>query len=326
MTTAVSWIGLLAALALTGEVAATCPQPVQQGEPRPRRSLAEGLVRQVIELENLHPPYVASGEEMGAGKGPLALLRRNRNGRLSVIALRRGYGEHGPAAKAPELEVGTEEVEEEIVEDKERKPPKNGERGNPAPARPGRPAQPRKAGMARSRPGAVARLTLGRKEQSLTVTGPEGKLTFAGKQPDAKKLQAMLRQIVGEAAESRPKRSLVLSASGDVRMQELVATWEAARTVGFRTVAFVAVPGARLDPEAAATVGDLPEKLGWRKKGPVRDGELLILLDGEVLWQDVAPLLAACARAGIWQLAFVCQKDKETRFKIPAHLPVDRGD
>ena len=85
------------------------------------------------------------------------------------------------------------------------------------------------------------------------------------------------------------------------------------------------VNGKHLDEDDRETIAGLPEKLGWKRTGMTCDGELLILLDHQARWGDTADLLMRCAYAGIWQLAFVAQKNRKTRFKIPAHLPTDRG-
>ncbi len=52
-------------------------------------------------------------------------------------------------------------------------------------------------------------------------------------------------------------------------------------------------------------------------------GELLILLDRTTRWTDAQQILSCCARDGIWQLAFVVQRDRRVRIKIPERLPAD---
>ena len=278
-----------------------------------RRSLAEGLVRQEIETRGLRPPRAESGVEVGHGQGPIALLIRTKDGALHVRPLERGFGDHGPASRPV---VGGALVEEEIEE------PVPVPKGTPPKAKPPK-AKPAKEDRVRA---PVPHLVFARTAQGLAI-GPKGK-------PPVKVYASIDRADLGNylasLAPKEPGRGdlcpILLSAGGDVAAQTVLTVWELARDHGFRTVAFGNPARVRpLTEEQSATIAGLPKQLGWKKKGLLRQGELLILLDGKPTWAEVAPLLTGCANARIWQLAFVVQKDAKTRFKLPAFLPVDGG-
>lgn len=331
---------LLLSLPLTG-----------QSKPSPRKtthSLADGLVRQVIEREKIHPPRAASGVEMARGQGPIALLLRKRDGSLAVLRLERGFGDHGAKARPPAADIGEEEeILEEVEEEEEkkvnpRKKPKKraeGKRGRPV-------AKPKP--LATTPP----RLTLHRDAEGVRiriapdlpqVKGLEknGELRAALRllekptpQLNRQAVAAVLRRMRDGTVTTLPRNAgktwspreqLILTPSASVLAQDFVTLWEVARATGFKTLML----GTTARPkQLRETDRDLfrsfPKKLQWKKNRLAFDGELLFLLDHELTWRDIEPLIIRAAEVGIWQLGFVVQKDKRTRFKLPLHLPMDR--
>src|SRR5688500_3145259 len=112
--------GVLAGFALAQDSA-----PAQ-----PKRSLAEGLVRQWVDREKLAPPRLESGLEMGAGDGPMVLMIRRADGTVALDVVERGPGDHGPAAE----KRGVGPVAEKEALDKKDAPDKKRAAGSrPAP-------------------------------------------------------------------------------------------------------------------------------------------------------------------------------------------------
>lgn len=57
----------------------------------------------------------------------------------------------------------------------------------------------------------------------------------------------------------------------------------------------------------------------------LREGELLIVIDGPATYGDMVPLMTQLARACIWRFGFVAKQDASTYVKLPTNLPFDRG-
>jgi hypothetical protein len=114
----------------------------------------------------------------------------------------------------------------------------------------------------------------------------------------------------------------------DATMQDFLTCWEVARVAGFSAVMFSPQGKLRASTqEERDLIAGIPTKFGWtvanRRGQRVCNGELLILLDGPTRFGDVAPLIMRCAHEGIWQIAFVGQRNAKLRFKLPTHLPTD---
>jgi hypothetical protein len=274
--------------------------PAQEPTPKatPTRSLAAGLVRQQIEIDKIGVPLARSGDEMGAGKGPMVLMVRRADGSLQLHELQRGDGDHGPAAEptVPPLEQELVEKHEELPEAKD-----------------------------------YTRIVLGRRGNDQTI-GTAAKLeAVVGKQLDHAVVTNLL-QAQRAGKNERMLANLMLEAAPEVTMQEILTVWEVARGLGWKAVMFHIDPG-KSRPLAAAeseVIGGLASKHAWQVERigpnqPVCSGELLVMLAGDTRWGDVRPLLVEFARNGIWELGFVAKKDDKTWVKLPTHLPFDRG-
>lgn len=272
-------------------------------ESRPQRSLADGLVRQVIETRRVQPPYGEAGEEVGTGKGKIALLHRHRDGRLELTPLRRGHGDHGPAAKpSAAREDKMVEQEMEAIFGKPKKKP----------------------GQLEPKPGRPTSLTLRRVEGEILLEA-NGESLFRGVRIDrqalGKRLESCFAKTKGTTGEGR----MSLTPAKDVPFQDMLTAWEVARSVGYRSFA-LGGPVGPMDRQAKELFAGLQKKLGWKRRSKfVMDGELLLLVEKGLRWRDVEPLFIHASLAGVWQLAVVTQKDAKTRFKLPMHLPVARA-
>jgi len=285
---------------------------------KPNTSMADGLVRQLIEREQLQPPRLESGLEMGQGKGPMVLMIWRADGSMSLHELQRGYGDFGPAAEKRIIEEPeVVEEEEEVVEVVEVVEEAEGQK------KAGRDAAGRKVQRG---PPVEAKVRLRRNGDELRVEiGPR---LLRGAEVDRKSLQSALQVFVAD-------RELVIEPESDVLMQDVLTTCEVARGAGLDRFSFGggrAVRDQPLKPEMLEQLVSLPATFDWpveRVAGaaqqPICEGELLVLLDGECRWSRFRSLLQECAKIGIWQIALVGQKDARTRLKLPTHLPFDRG-
>lgn len=284
----------------------TTASAVSQNEaPLVKKSLAAGLVRHCIERDQLTPPRVLSGLEIGAGKGEMVLIIRRPDGSLHAEALPRGLGNHGPAAKVQK--VG--EIIEEVVE-KAAKPQKP----NP------------KAPNLKAVAVAPVKVNLKRSGGSVFVAIGAAKDTMRSDNVDRTALAKRMAACFATTKNTKTEGQLLLEVSADATMQDVLTCWEVARAAGFKSLMFSPQGRMRiLTDKERALITNIPDKFKWqgRKRGPmtVYDGELLVLLDGPTRFYDIAPLIIQCANMGVWQIAFVGQKDKKHRFKLPTHLP-----
>lgn len=274
----------------------------QEAATPPRRSIADGLVRQLVEIGKLKLPTAEHGLEIGHGEGPLVVVVRRADGSLDVQELDRGPGDHGETPAKNQVDQ-PEEVE--VTEQQ---------------------------GPAAAAEVKVASLRITRKGEELAV-GPVGDpRAWSGKAVAREPLLAQLRAEFERTKGSKSAGSLLLEVNGDAFLQELLSCWDLARQVGF--TALMLSPS-DVDPsgskEARAVLRDLPVKYKWKfDRVPgipqkVTDGELLFAVDGPMRVREIAPWFVECARTGIWRLGFVCQKDAKTRVKLATNLPFDRG-
>lgn len=279
--------------------------------PKTKRSLAEGLVRQCIERDRLTPPHMESGLEMGAGKGDMVLMVRRPDGSLRVEALPRGRGDHGPAAEISDAELGLDaEIEEEQVA------------GLPKAVKP-------KAGQLNAvRKATPTKLRIKRFKERVSVTTSAGPNAIEGPKVDRAELEQQLRACFATVKGTTVAAVVIAEVDADASMQDFLTCWEVARSVGFSVVMLTPTGKVRTSTQDERDlIASIPKKFEWTARnhpGPViRDGELLILLDGPTRFGDIAPLMIHCANKGIWQIAFVGQKNAKQRFKLPTHLPTD---
>lgn len=273
-----------------------------QAKPKkPRRSLADGLVRHCIERDALEPPTLSAGLEMGAGKGAMVLLVRRPDGTLRIEELQRGLGDHGPA---PEIK-GVAPAEEIELDNN------------------GKPKKP-KAGAVVEAPPATIRIA--RSADTVTITTSADKVPMVGKSVNRKWLATQLAKCFAKTKKTSTEAQLLIEVSVNATMQETLACWEVARAAGFKTP--MLSPKGRTRPPTAderQLISSIADKYEWPKKvmlgQPLYDGELLILLDGPTKVRDVMPLIMLCANAGIWQINFAGQKNPKKRFKLPMHIP-----
>ncbi|MEC7582712.1 MAG: hypothetical protein VYE77_00210 [Planctomycetota bacterium] len=314
-------------LRVAGLFALTLSLPAQEGQ-APKRSMADGQVRQWIEREQLRPPLLQSGVELGQGKGPMVLMIWRPGGSVSLHELQRGHEDFGPAAKKRVVE--SEEVEEVEIEEAEEEGVEEIEEVEVADAGADAEGQQQAPDNA---PNLVARVAMRRDGDHLVIEVPGHPGAIRGAGVDRAALSSALRKRLGRQllrANHRPE--LVLEVQPDVSMADLLAAWEVAQVVGCAPT-FGGGQHKPIDPDVQERLLGLPKKFAWPvelfsfpgHEQPVSDGELLVLIDGEATWGQVAPLIVVCAKAGIWQIAFVGQRDAKTRCKLPTHLPFDRG-
>lgn len=279
--------------------ATALPLVAQETPAPPKRTLADGLVRQRIEIDRLSPPVVQAGLELGAGQGPMVLVVRRADGTLDVHEIQRG-GEHGPAAEKPLVDVP---VEQQVPAD----------------------------GVVPDVPILVATVLLARgADGALVIGSPTEARAVVAPTFDRAKVAAWLQRELARREGTRVQDRLHLRVAPDVRLQDVLTTWDVARSVGFTSLLLEDRPPAVVPPDDAALVAGLAARFDWPVEmlhgvQPVCDAELLFMIDGATPFGEVGGLLRACAKAGIWQLAFVGQQDAKTRWKLPTHLPFDRG-
>lgn len=281
-----------------------------------RRSLADGLVRELIESQRLEAPRCEAGQDLAAGDGPLALLVRRANGEFDVRALERGLGEHG---EAPDMATPVIEVELE-----------EGAAAAPAP-KAGAKVAVAMVKLALAKPGAAVEGEQPRRD--LVVGTRQAPEQLRSARVDRTAMAALLAEQFAATKGTAVAGQLLVEARAEVDFQDVLSTVELAHRAGFTDIYFDggAANVARLSAEGRQAVLDLPQELGWKPERmlhgvvPVHAGEVLVLVDGPATWGDIAPIYMLCARAGIWRISLVGQKDLATRFKLPTNLPVDRG-
>lgn len=284
--------------------------------PPERRSLADGLVRQRIEIDGIRPPALTEGLELGHGEGPLVLLVRRSDGSLQPFALDRGLGDHGASPEPHELEA---EPEQEV---------------DVKPGAPAAPAQPAKAPGA---PPKLASLRLKRAGEGAEATlSTDVGLTLRPRDGDASgtfdmaPLRPLLQRLL-EAREGTPvAATLMLEASPETLVSDVVQTWELARSLGYTRLLLGGMSNGPLTDEQLDVLEAIPDRFGFAKEKAaagftVRQGELLVLLDGPTRWGDFVPLYVHCAQIGVWRVGLVGQHGKDRRFKLPINLPFDKG-
>lgn len=278
------------------------PRPSAQPEPqRLPRSLADGLVRQRIEIDGLRPPHLDVGLEIGAGEGPLVLMVRRPDGKLEFTELDRGPGDHG---KAPAPDRIDQPVEQAAA----------------APAPP--PAHTL----------AVATVRIERSDDRVSVRAGVDAEPLVGESVAKERLQPLLGELLASRRASDVAGQLLLEVAPDATMQDVLTVCEVARAAGFTVLMFSGSRAGPIDDDVRGLLAALPAKFGWRTERtgpggaqPMCDGELLVLFDGPARWADFVPLYVECAKIGIWRISFVGQRDAQTRGKLPANLPFDRG-
>ena len=262
---------------------------------------------------------------MGQGKGPMVLMIWRTDGSMSLHKLQRGYDDFGPAAEKQVVPLEEEVIEEEVVEEEAVEEVEAGQKKAGANADGG-------PGAAASQPNLSVKLS--RKGDTLLIEVP-GVGSIEGAEVDRARLQLALQQQFARIADPKLRRSpFLIEPQSEVLMRDVLTTWEVARTAGFH-VFFGGgnIQGEALNPEMREELASLPVTFDWPVKKvnvwgtpqPICEGELLILLDGECRWSRFLPLLMKCAKIGIWQIGIVGQKDASTRFKLPTHLPFDKG-
>ena len=286
--------------------------------------MADGLVRQLIERKKLQPTRLESGLEMGQGKGPMVLMIWRADGSMSLHKLQRGYGNFGPPAKK---QISPLEEEEEVVEEEEEVVEEEVEAGR---KQAGRGAAGPDGGPVDAARQSALSVKLHRSGDTLRIELPGGR-SITGAEVDRASLRLVLQQQFARTADAKLRSPrCFIEPQSDVLMRDVLATWEVARTAGFAVFyGGGKIQNEALKPEMREKLASLPGTFDWPTKRvgpqPICEGELLILLDGECQWSRFLPLLHECAKAGIWQIAIVGQKDAGTRFKLPTHLPFDMG-
>lgn len=317
MTTPRRFAVAFACLLLAAAAAPTqAPSPGEPGPATTRRSLADGLVRELVESQRLRPPRCESGLELGAGDGPLGLLVRLADGTFDLRALQRGFGDHGQAPTMP-----TTPVEPELAE--------------AAAAAAEAPAAPAKIAVARlqltlSAPQQVAG---GEPRRELLVGTREAPALHRGQHVDRTTMAELLAAQFAATKDTPVGRQLLIAAAPDVDFLEVLTTAELAHAAGFTDVFFdgAAADVRKIAAASRQTILDLPKTLEWQAERslhgvhPIHDGELLILVDGPARWGDIAPIYMLCARIGVWRISLVGQRGPLQRYKVPTNLPVDRG-
>lgn len=295
--------------------------------PQQRRSLADGLVRELVESQRMRPPRCDAGLELAAGDGPLALLVRRADGSLEVRALQRGLGDHGEAPAIAQATV-PDEVEEGAAA-----APAGKDKGKDKGAD-GR--APKKVELARlelrlAKPGAGKEGEPVRRDLVIGTGLVAERLR--GEQLDRAALAGLLAELCAATKDSAAAGQLLVDAHPEVAYQDVLTTAELARAAGFTSVFFGGIASGlrQLSAEDRQVVLDMPADLGWKVQRklngvvPIHDGEVLVLVDGPAQWGDIAPIYVLCAKAGVWRISLVGQKDMATRFKVPTNLPIDRG-
>ncbi len=259
-----------------------------------RRSLADGLVRQRIETERLAVPRLVAGDDVGSGDGPLLLLVLHAaDGRGEFATLPRGHaeGEDIPAPQRPVEGAGQPAVphapqNDPTAETKDPPPPDSGV--------------------------AIRRHGDG---YSIAIAGRREPLQVAS--PDDAAVRAALRKLLPHGGNAASRPELCIQPTADAPATAVLTLWAAARAEGFAQPLFAKteaigkppVPPTPAEAAIAEKLLAIPRDEKWprrRLEGAfLHQGELLVLLDGDMPWQRLERLYLACARAGIYRVAFV---------------------
>jgi biopolymer transport protein ExbD len=266
----------------------------QATEPRkPRHSTTDQAVRQVIERLDIRPPRIQAGAPIQDGGGPVALLWRGADGVLRFEAIRRPTREEpGPDPEPALVEAELEEAEE------------------PA------------AGAVVPRPAGAP--------VSARLSFDDGAIRLGDAKVDPEQLVPALRALRGP--EEPGPTGLVLAPAPDAPLGVCVAVFAAAREAGFKQVMVSGGPMSPLSEADVDLLDRLAEALEWQPateaRGPMPalyNGELLLLFDAGLRWQDVLPIYSRCAMRGLWRLGFVATDGARRRFAVPLPVPVDHG-
>lgn len=290
---AVSISSAIAGLALSLSHAAVA----QDVAAKPKQhSIAEQMVREILERGRLQPPVVTSGVPIGEGDGKLAVLVRGADGELEVASLDRA------TRKEDDPPPFTIELAEEV--------------------------QKRRAAAAGpDGPKARITLTIARRGEELRIESGERHSVIGGDRVDLTKLSQAMVQWRGEGATRADQ--LVVAAGPEMAAGDVIAAIAAARAAGFADVLLRGANGALVDAQREV-IDAATTDLGWE---PARDavppmpalfgGELVLLVDGTVTWGEVVQIYTRCTKNGIWRLAFIAVDADGHRVKIPAHVPID---
>ncbi|MFK7741706.1 MAG: hypothetical protein AB8H80_15415 [Planctomycetota bacterium] len=345
----------IALLLLATANAAAQAAPTAPATKPARRSLADGLVRQRIELDRITPPTLRSGDELAQGQGDLVLLVRRRDGTIEPFELQRGLGDHGLSRPPVRAEERVEVVEEEIEQQEAPAEPAKGD----APQAKG--AKKAAAAPPNLRPAKTPTLRVLRKSVAADTDAAGDAATAAettathllcrldhhrqvdlGAEPDLNRLRPLLEKQAKRLRGTKVEGVLVLELDSEVTMQDMLQISQLARSTGFETLQIGGSGYGAAGPETRSVLNALPERFGWDAKGigpqrmlKIYDGELLILLDGPTTWAEFAPIYVHCSKLGIWRIAIVGQAGvgprgnttagTAQRFKLPIPIPFDRG-
>ena len=228
----------------------------EQKPPRLVRSLADGLVRQRIEIDRLRPPQITEGVELGSGQGPLVLLIRRAKGDIDFEVIERGRGDRGPSpvpgfVQAPKPKAaGKRKPQEEVEED-----------------------------------GAELILRVVRKDGVFSITMGAAEQIAEGKAIDQPALKAALTRLFEARRGNKRANQMVLEIHEEAMSQDVVTSVGVARKVGFSSLMFSGAGRGSLTGDDKKRIMDLPSKYGFRVEHrgaqggqPVAHGEVLVLL------------------------------------------------
>lgn len=179
--------------------------------------------------------------------------------------------------------------------------------------------------------GEAPTIRVGRKGEQVTLGNDAKPEAVAGKELDRAACRTFLATLRPDKDEKNPSPALTFDVQADVTLQQLLTVWEIARELGWQNIEFKMptfdVP--KLADADRKLLAGFPKEYGWTirtvQEQPLVFGEVLLLLEGDAKWRDVAPVVMELAMAGVWEFAFVCKKDATTFVKLPAHLPVNVG-
>jgi len=171
-------------------------------------------------------------------------------------------------------------------------------------------------------------IRLDRKGDRVTLGNEAKPDAVAGKDLDRGACRTFLATLRPGKEEKKPSPALTFDVQADVTLQQLLSVWEIARELGWQNIEFK-VPKfetPKLTDADRKTIAGFAKEHGWTmrtvQEQPLVFGEVLLLLEADAKWRDVAPVVMELAMAGVWEFAFVCKKDDKSFVKLPAHLPV----
>lgn len=313
----------LASLTLAAAALLASPLAAQQDDKPTRRSLADGLVRQRIEIDRLAPLKLTVGKELASGNVPMVLLVRRSSGKLEPYAIERGLGDHGTSPDPESLELEPEreiEVRKPGAKPQPKPQPKPGQKPN------GNVQPPKNVPQASLD---VVRKTPDGAAPFVNVAGI--RLEFDAGTLQTKRLRPLLQRLFDKRKGTAVADVMVLRAANDTPLQDVLAVWELAHDVGFRKPLFSGLQGIQpMDPEAKKVLTGLPKRFAWPSQRArvnnqkIYGGELLLLLEQQTTWGEFVSIYAQCAQTGIWRISLVGQRGRE-RVKLPVDLPFDGG-